>query len=125
MTVTLTNAKTSTDPKPGSSDKPTHKPTGTPSAPADKLSSGTGGAKPASPGTGTPDTDSSSTAVATPIGESAPKALAASLAHTGADATPWIAAGVGLLVAGVVVTLIVARRRTADGSEPDDSGTAS
>ncbi|MEV4449493.1 SpaA isopeptide-forming pilin-related protein [Streptomyces mirabilis] len=124
VTVTVTNAKTATDPKPDPSDKPTHKPTGTPSTPADKPSSRTGGAQPSAPGTNTPDADSSSTAAATPVGDSTPKAPAGSLAHTGADATPWIAAGAGLLVAGGV-TLVVARRRTADGSEPDDSGTAS
>ncbi|MFJ3656561.1 SpaA isopeptide-forming pilin-related protein [Streptomyces griseoviridis] len=125
VTVTVTNAKTATDPKPDPSDKPTHKPTSTPSTPADKPSSGTGGARPSAPGTGTPDADSSSTAAAAPAGDSTPKTPAGSLAHTGADATPWIAAGAGLLVAGGVVTLVVARRRTADGSEPDDSGTAS
>ncbi|MGQ4430007.1 SpaA isopeptide-forming pilin-related protein [Streptomyces sp. SAS_260] len=125
VTVTVTNAKTATDPKPDPSDKPTHKPTSTPSTPADKPSSGAGGARPSAPGTGTPDADSSSTAAAAPAGDSTPKTPAGSLAHTGADATPWIAAGAGLLVAGGVVTLVVARRRTADGSEPDDSGTAS
>ncbi len=77
VTVTVTNAKTATDPKPDPSDKPTHKPTGTPSTPADKPSSGTGGAKPASPGTGTPHTDSSS-AAATPAGDSTPKTPAGS-----------------------------------------------
>lgn len=121
VTVTVTNAKTATDPKPDPSDKPTHKPTNSPSAPSDKPSSGTGGAKPSAPGTSTPDADSSST----PAGDPTPKTSAGSLAHTGADATPWIAAGAGLLVAGGVVTLVVVRRRTADGSEPDDSGTAS
>ncbi|MFF3412589.1 SpaA isopeptide-forming pilin-related protein [Streptomyces sp. NPDC002742] len=125
VTVTVINAKTATDPKPDPSDKPTHKPTGTPSASADKPSSGAGRAKPASPGTGTPDADFSSTAAATPVGDSTPKVPAGSLAHTGAGVTPWIAVGVGLLVAGGVITLVVVRRRTADGSEPDDSGTAS
>ncbi|MFF5757381.1 SpaA isopeptide-forming pilin-related protein [Streptomyces longwoodensis] len=117
VTVTVTNAKTATDPKPD--------PTSTPSTPADKPSSRTGGARPSAPGTGTPDADSSSTAAAAPAGDSTPKTPAGSLAHTGVDATPWIAAGAGLLVAGGVVTLVVARRRTADGSEDDDSGTAS
>lgn len=125
VTVTVTNARTATDPKPDPSDKPTHKPTDSPSTPSDKPSSGTGGAKPSAPGTSTPDADSSSTAAAGPAGVSAPKTPAGSLAHSGADATPWIATGAGLLVVGGVVTLVVARRRTADGSEPDDSGTAS
>jgi uncharacterized surface anchored protein len=119
VTVTVTNAKTATAPKPNLSDKPTHTPS-TPSTPG-KPSSGTGGAKPSSPGTGTPDADSSSTAAR----DSTLKAPAGSLAHTGAGATPWIAAGAGLLVVGGAVTLTIARRRTAGGSEPTDSGTAS
>ncbi|MFF7290793.1 LAETG motif-containing sortase-dependent surface protein [Streptomyces griseorubiginosus] len=45
-----------------------------------------------------------------------------SLAHTGDDAKPWIAAGAGLLVAGGAVTLIVARRRKYMEPEPDDNG---
>ncbi|MEU0843974.1 SpaA isopeptide-forming pilin-related protein [Streptomyces sp. NPDC005962] len=124
VTVTVTNAKTTTGPKPDPSNKPTHKPTNTPPTPG-KPSSGTGTGTPSSPGTDTPDADSSSTAAAAPVGDSTPTAPAGSLAHTGADPTPWIAAGAGLLVAGGIVTLIVARRRTADGSEPTDSGTAS
>ncbi|MGW7170010.1 hypothetical protein ACWGH3_32990 [Streptomyces sp. NPDC054884] len=110
MTVTVTDAKTATDPKPD---------------PSDKSGSGTGGAKPSAPGTSAPDADSSSTAAAALAGDSTPKTSAGFLAHTGADATPWIAAGAGLLVSGGVVTLVVARPRTADGSEPEDSGTAS
>ncbi|MFF7647338.1 SpaA isopeptide-forming pilin-related protein [Streptomyces canus] len=108
VTVTVTNAKTATDPKPDPSDKP---------------SSGAGGARPSAPGTGTPDVDSSPTAAAAPTGDSTPKTPTGSLAHTGADATRWIAADAGLLVAGGVVTLVVARRPTPDGSEPDDTGT--
>ncbi|MFE4962665.1 LPXTG cell wall anchor domain-containing protein [Streptomyces sp. NPDC056660] len=69
------------------------------------------------------DADSSSTEGATTADDSTPEALAGSLAHTGADATTWIAAGAGLLIAAGVVTLIVARRRTAGGTEPDDSQT--
>ncbi|MFD8389629.1 hypothetical protein ACFV2N_10645 [Streptomyces sp. NPDC059680] len=75
VTVTVTNAKTATDPKPDPSDKPTHKPSGAPSTPADKPGSGTGGAKPSPQGTGTPDAASSSAA---PAGDSTPKAPASS-----------------------------------------------
>ncbi|MFR9792665.1 SpaA isopeptide-forming pilin-related protein [Streptomyces sp. MB22_4] len=120
VTVTVTNAKTATSPKPAPSDKPTHKPTGAPSAPADKPGSETGGAKPSAPGTGTPDADSSPTP-AVPESDAAPTTQEGSLAHTGADDTPWIAAGAGLLVVVGAVTLVAVRRRTAAESEPDDS----
>ncbi|WP_328919823.1 SpaA isopeptide-forming pilin-related protein [Streptomyces sp. NBC_01550] len=120
VTVTVTNAKTATDPKPDPSDKPTHKPTDTPATPG-KPTSGTGGAKPSSPGTSTPDADSSSTAAAAPAGDSTPKAPAGSLAHTGADATPWIAAGAGLLVAGGAGAFVATRRRRTDESNDDGS----
>ncbi|MDX3854900.1 SpaA isopeptide-forming pilin-related protein [Streptomyces sp. AK02-01A] len=116
VTVTITNAKTTTTPKPDPSGKPTHESTGTPSTPAGKPSgSNTGGAKPSS----TPDTESSPTAATTPASDTTPKAPAGSLAHTGADATPWIAGGAGLLVAVGVLTLAVTRRRTP--TEPDDN----
>ncbi|MFF7290792.1 MSCRAMM family protein, partial [Streptomyces griseorubiginosus] len=51
VTVTVTNSKTSTDPRPGPSDKPTHKPTNDPSASPTpgKPSRGTGGATPYTP----------------------------------------------------------------------------
>ncbi|KUL22704.1 LAETG motif-containing sortase-dependent surface protein [Streptomyces regalis] len=114
MTVTVTNAKTATDSKPDPSDKPTH----TPSTPG-KPSSGTGGAQPSSPGTGTPDADSSSTAAAALAGDSTPKAPAGSLAYTGADATPWIAAGAGLLAAAGAGALVATRRRRMDESNDD------
>ncbi|MGW1954356.1 SpaA isopeptide-forming pilin-related protein [Streptomyces sp. NPDC001920] len=123
VTVTVTNAKTATDPKPDPSDKPTHKPSGAPSTPADKPGSGTGGAKPSPQGTGTPDAASSSAAA--PVGDSTPKAPAGSLAHTGADATPWIAAGAGCLVVAGAITLVAVRRRSSTGSEPEDSGKTS
>ncbi|MFF1280630.1 SpaA isopeptide-forming pilin-related protein [Streptomyces sp. NPDC058299] len=119
VTVTVTNTNTAT-PKSRPSDKPTHKPTGT-STPADTPGNGTGGVKPSAPGTDTPDADSSSTAAASPDGDSSPPTQAGSLAHTGADATPWIAAGAGLFVIAGTVTLVAVRRRTAAESEPDDN----
>jgi uncharacterized surface anchored protein len=122
VTVTVTNAKTATVPKPDPSEKPTDKPTPTPSAPADKPSdSGTGGTKPSPTGTGTPDAVSSPTAAAGLNDNTTPKSAAGSLAHTGADAAPWIASGAGLLVAAGAVALVVTRRRTSAESEPDDN----
>ncbi|MGW5476345.1 SpaA isopeptide-forming pilin-related protein [Streptomyces sp. NPDC004008] len=120
VTVTVTNTKTATSPKPHPSDKPTSKPTGTPT-PADTPGDGTGGVKPSAPDTGTADADSSSTAATAPDGDSSPPTPAGSLAHTGADATPWIAAGAGILVIAGVVTLVAVRRRTTTESEPDDN----
>jgi uncharacterized surface anchored protein len=120
VTVTVTNTKTAADPKPNPSDKPTHKPSGAPSSPADKPGSGTAGAKPSPQGTHTPDAAASSTA-AEPVGDSTPTPPAGSLAHTGADATPWIAAGAACLVAAGAVTLVAVRRRSSTRSEPDDS----
>lgn len=118
VTVTVTNAKTATDPKPGPSDKPTHKPTGSPSRPG-KPSSGTGGATPSASGSDTPDRDSSPVA-ATPVGDSAPKSPTGSLAHTGADATPWLIGGAAVLIAAGGGVLLLARRSRTD-SPTDDS----
>ncbi|KUN40425.1 hypothetical protein AQJ30_07180 [Streptomyces longwoodensis] len=120
VTVTVTNAKTATDPKPDPSDKPTHKPTDTPSS-SGEPSSGTGGSTPSAPGSDTPDLDSS-TAAATPVGNSTPKAPTGSLAHTGADGTPWLIGGAAVLIAAGGGALIVARRRRTDGST--DNGSA-
>ncbi|MGW7337681.1 SpaA isopeptide-forming pilin-related protein [Streptomyces sp. NPDC054808] len=118
VTVTVTN--TATSPKPDPSDKPTPKPSGTPSTPADKPGSDTRGTKPSAPGTGTSDVDSSSTAAA-PDSDATPMTPAGSLAHTGADGTPWIAAGAGLFVVVGAVTLVAVRRRRAAESEPDEN----
>ncbi|OIJ91658.1 SpaA isopeptide-forming pilin-related protein [Streptomyces colonosanans] len=118
VTVTVTNAKTATDPKPDPSDKPTHKPTPTPSTPG-KPSSGTGGATPSPSGSDTPDPDSS-TLAATSVGDSTPKAPTGSLAHTGADATPWLIGGAAALIAAGGGALALARRSRTD-SPTDDS----
>ncbi|GAA2530674.1 MULTISPECIES: SpaA isopeptide-forming pilin-related protein [Streptomyces] len=127
VTVTVTNAKTATTPNPDPSEKPTHEPTGTPSTPADKPNdSGTGGTKPSPTGTSTPDAVSTPTAAADGLNDNTtPKTPAGSLAHTGADATTWIAGGAGLLVAAGTVALVVARRRTAAQPEPDDTSETS
>ncbi|MFE9725994.1 SpaA isopeptide-forming pilin-related protein [Streptomyces sp. NPDC005794] len=119
VTVTVTNAKTATDPKPDPSDKPTHKPTQHPSTPG-TPSSGSGETTPSAPATDTPDPDSSTPATATLVGNSTSKAPAGSLAHTGADATPWLIGGAGALIILGGGVLVMVRRRRADES-PDDS----
>ncbi|MFF1272327.1 SpaA isopeptide-forming pilin-related protein [Streptomyces marokkonensis] len=121
VTVTVTNTKAATSPKPHPSDKPTTEPTGTPSTPAGRPGSETGGAMPSAPGTATPDTDASSTASASSDGDSTPATPAGSLAHTGADATPWIAAGAGIFIVAGAVTLVAVRRRRAAESESDSN----
>ncbi|MBT2527506.1 LPXTG cell wall anchor domain-containing protein [Streptomyces sp. ISL-99] len=120
VTVTVTNAKTATDPKPDPSDKPTHKPTHTPSNPG-TPSSGSGETTPSVPATGTPDADSSTPAAATPVGDSTSKAPVGSLAHTGADATPWLIGGAGVLIVVGGGVLVMARRRRADESADDST----
>ncbi|MFJ6574017.1 SpaA isopeptide-forming pilin-related protein [Streptomyces sp. NPDC091292] len=119
VTVTVTNAKTATNPQPDPSDKPTHKPTHSPSSPG-KPSSGTGGATPHVSGIHTPDVDSSSVA-ATPVGNSTPKAPTGSLAHTGADATPWLIGGTAVLIAAGGGALLLTRRSRTDGHADGDS----
>lgn len=115
VTVTVTNAKTATTPNPDPSDQPT----GTPSPPADWPGSGTGGAKPSASASGTPDADSSTTAAATPVGDSTPEEPAGSLAHTGADATPWLIGGAAALIAAGGGTFAIARRSRPDKSTDD------
>ncbi|MFK0099030.1 collagen binding domain-containing protein [Streptomyces sp. NPDC091040] len=120
VTVTVTNAATA--PKPDPSDKPTHTPTPTPSTPG-KPSSGTGGTAPSAPSTSTPAADAATTTAAEiPVTDPTSKAPTGSLAHTGADATPWIATGAGLLVAAGAAVLVAARRRTVDVSVPGSDG---
>ncbi|MGC0328080.1 hypothetical protein RKD23_001070 [Streptomyces sp. SAI-170] len=126
VTVTVTNAEAATRPEPNPSNKPTHEPTGTPPTPADKPSgSGTGGSKPSPMGTSTPDAVASPTPAVGLDDDTTPKPPAGSLAHTGADATPWIAGGAGLLIAAGTVALVVTRRRTSAEPEPDDTSETS
>ncbi|MFI1185839.1 SpaA isopeptide-forming pilin-related protein [Streptomyces californicus] len=105
VTVTVTSAKKATAPKPDASEKPTQKPTPSPSSPGTPSSGTSGGTLPAEVRP-TPDTDSSSVAAA-PIGDSAPTG---SLARTGADATPWLIGGAAVLIAGGGGSLLLARR---------------
>ncbi|MEU4147358.1 MSCRAMM family protein [Streptomyces parvulus] len=124
VTVTVTNTKTHTDPKPDPSDKPTHKPTPSPSSPG-KPSSGNGGTAPSAANRPTPEADSapdadSSSVAAAPVKDSTPKAPTGSLAHTGADATPWLVGGATALIAAGGGALLLARR-SRTGSHADDS----
>lgn len=118
VTVTVTNAKTATDPKPDPSSKPTHRPTDSPSSPG-KPNSGTAGATPSASGSDTPEPDSSPVA-ATSVKDSTQKTSTGSLAHTGADATPWLIGGAAVLIAAGGGALLLARRSRTD-SPTDDS----
>ncbi|MFD8524133.1 SpaA isopeptide-forming pilin-related protein [Streptomyces capillispiralis] len=120
VTVTVTNAKTTTTPKPEPSGKPTHTPTATPSSPG-KPNSGTDRATPSVTDSDTPETDTSAIA-ATPVGDSTPKTPTGSLAHTGADATPWLIGGAAVLIAAGGGALTVARRSRTDSHTEDNTG---
>ncbi|MFJ4918474.1 SpaA isopeptide-forming pilin-related protein [Streptomyces sp. NPDC088725] len=125
VTVTIANVKTATT-KPDPSGTPTDKPTDTPSAPGGKPSEeSSSGSKPVPTGTVTPDPDSSTLPAADPDDEATPKTPAGSLAHTGADATPWIIGGAGLLVAVGIATVVAARRRASAEPAPDENGETS
>ncbi|MFI7102789.1 SpaA isopeptide-forming pilin-related protein [Streptomyces sp. NPDC050161] len=121
VTVTVTNAKTATTPKPDPSETPTDKPTDTPSTPGDKPSeAGSGGSKPAPTGTSTPDAGSPPVPAADPGDDATPKTPDGSLAHTGTDATPWLLGGTALLLVAGSGSVIAARRRH-DNTETDES----
>lgn len=110
VTVTVTNTKTATSPQPDSSDKPTS----TPSTPEDMPNEETpSGANPAPAKSSTPELGSSTLTAAAPEGGMGPTAPTpkGSLASTGADATPWIIGGAGLLVTGGVTAVLASRRR--------------
>ncbi|MFE7960436.1 SpaA isopeptide-forming pilin-related protein [Streptomyces sp. NPDC057413] len=108
VTVTVTNSKRSTSPHPAPTKKPTH----TPSTPGDKPTSGTsGGAGPSPTTSDTSDSAPSAAPVQDTTDDASPTAPVGSLAHTGADASPWLLGGAGLLVAGGTAAVIAARRR--------------
>ncbi|MER5443325.1 SpaA isopeptide-forming pilin-related protein [Streptomyces sp. NPDC002790] len=111
VTVTTTNAKTATTPPP--TEKPTEKPTDKPTEkPSDKPlpgKPGKGEDTPAPSDSATPASDETASSTAAPAPEG-------SLAHTGADATPWLTGGAGLLIAVGGGALVVARRRRTDDS---------
>ncbi|MEV5935319.1 SpaA isopeptide-forming pilin-related protein [Streptomyces sp. NPDC052079] len=120
VTVTVTNAKTTTTPKPEPSGKPTHTPTDTPASPG-KPNSGMGRATPSASGSDTPAPEST-TIAATPVGDSTPKTPTGTLAHTGADATPWLIGGAAVLIAAGGGALAVARRSRTDSHTDDSTG---
>ncbi|MFE3645928.1 SpaA isopeptide-forming pilin-related protein [Streptomyces sp. NPDC059169] len=124
VTVTVTNAKTGTPAKPTPTDKPTQQPTGT-SSPADKPSEeATSESKPDTVATGASDADSSPAPAVDVADTAPPNTPAGSLAHTGADATPWILGGAGLLLAVGLGAVVAARRRTASEPEQDEETTS-
>lgn len=114
VTVTTTNVKTVTTPPPTKnptekpSGKPTEKPTGKPSDRPAPDKPGKDEDTPAPSASGAPPVDETASSNAAPA--------AGSLAHTGADATPWLIGGAGLLVAVGGGALLVARRRRTDDS---------
>ncbi|OKJ72265.1 MSCRAMM family protein [Streptomyces sp. CB02460] len=112
VTVTVTNAKTATTPPPTEkptdepSDKPTDKPSGRPTPDKPGKVEGT-----PAPSTAATHEVASNTEAPTPAG---------SLAHTGADATPWMIGGAGVLIAAGGGALFAARRRRTDDSTDDN-----
>ncbi|MFI2720717.1 LAETG motif-containing sortase-dependent surface protein [Streptomyces collinus] len=60
---------------------------------------------------------------AAPFGDSTPKAPTGSLAHTGADATPWLIGGAAVLIAAGGGVLLLARCNRTD--RPTDDSTES
>ncbi|MFJ9058505.1 SpaA isopeptide-forming pilin-related protein [Streptomyces sp. NPDC102409] len=115
VTVTVTNAKTATTPPPTEkpsdkpSDEPSDKPSDqpTPDKPGKDEDILTPSASASSTDTPTTDETASSTAAPAPAG---------ALAHTGADATPWLIGGAGVLIAAGGGALFAARRRHTDDS---------
>ena len=112
VTVTVTNAKTaSTSP---STEKPTDKPTEKPSDKPSPDKPGKDEDTPAPSASGTPTSNETASSTAAP-------APAGSLAHTGADATPWLIGGAGVLIVAGGGALFAARRRRTDNSTDDGS----
>ncbi|MFF5090415.1 SpaA isopeptide-forming pilin-related protein [Streptomyces niveus] len=114
VTVTVTNAKTSTGtpPAPGPSDTPA------PGKPDDNENTPTPPGSYPDGNTTTPVTDNPNSSSTPPE----PEAEGA-LAHTGANATPWLVAGGGLLLATGTVTVIAARRRRTGNVSDETSPT--
>ncbi|MBB6421834.1 collagen binding domain-containing protein [Streptomyces sp. AK010] len=108
VTVTVTNAQTATTPPPPQ--KPTDRATDKPSP--SKPGKDGDVSVPSASGTPTADKTAASTAAPAPAG---------SLAHTGADAAPWLIGSAGVLIAAGGGALIAARRRRTDNSTDDGS----
>ncbi|MFG3153973.1 SpaA isopeptide-forming pilin-related protein [Streptomyces sp. NPDC048219] len=109
VTVTTTNAKTATTPPP--TEKPTGKPTDKPSHKPTPDKPGKDEDTPAPSVSETPAADETTSSTAAPAPEGA-------LAHTGADATPWLIGGTGVLIAAGGGALFAVRRRRTD--DPTD-----
>lgn len=105
VTVTTTNAKTATTPPP--TEKPTGKPTGKPSHKPTPDKPGKDEDTPVPSASETPSADETTSSTAAPAPEG-------TLAHTGADATPWLIGGAGVLIAAGGGALFAVRRRRTD-----------
>ncbi|WP_121843076.1 carboxypeptidase-like regulatory domain-containing protein [Streptomyces sp. S5] len=119
VTVTVTNTKAVTDPRPTPSETSPHKPAPSPSSPNKPSKPSVGETKSAS-ASPVPKPDSSS-GPAAPSGHTRPKGAGGSLAHTGADAaaTPWLIGGAAVLIAvGGGALFLAHRSRT--GIRADD-----
>ncbi|MFE4018013.1 collagen binding domain-containing protein [Streptomyces sp. NPDC059101] len=115
VTVTVTNAKTSSTTPPSTpTAKPTEKPTDKPVS--DKPRNDESTSSPSTSPSDTPAADQTTSATAAPAPQGA-------LAHTGADATPWLLGGAGLLLATGAGAVIAARRRRTDDGPTDDGPT--
>uniref|UniRef100_UPI002FDBB327 LAETG motif-containing sortase-dependent surface protein n=1 Tax=Streptomyces ardesiacus TaxID=285564 RepID=UPI002FDBB327 len=118
VTVTFTNARTATTPpsteKPtgNPTEKPTAKPTARPSGKPSPSQHGEGLDVPAPSALGTQAADEAASSTTAPV-------PAGSLAHTGADATPWLIGGAAALIATGGGVLVIARRRRTDNSTDD------
>ncbi|MFB7481927.1 SpaA isopeptide-forming pilin-related protein [Streptomyces anulatus] len=123
VTVTVTNTKTATGPQPDPSDKPTSTPS-TPEGVPNEESPGAVNPVPAK--SSTPEPGSSTDTAAAPEADTPPKSPApeGSLASTGADATPWIIGGAGMLGTGGIAAVLASRRRLSAGiaSRHDETG---
>ncbi|MFF4256660.1 SpaA isopeptide-forming pilin-related protein [Streptomyces sp. NPDC001663] len=113
VTVTVTNSKTATGSSPAPTEKATDQPSNTATTQGDKAVGGTS-ARPAD--SAMTDTDSSPASDASD--ETTSTTPSGSLAHTGADASPWLVGGAGLLVASGIGILVTARARRTDANTP-------
>ncbi|AJT62487.1 hypothetical protein T261_0798 [Streptomyces lydicus] len=113
VTVTVTNTQTASTPPPNPSEKPTDKPSPDKPTP-DKPGRGDSSSAPSDSPSETPAVDETASSTATPKPEGA-------LAHTGADANPWLIGGAGLFLAAGAGALIAARRCRTDDSDDDGS----
>ncbi|MFF3332680.1 collagen binding domain-containing protein [Streptomyces sp. NPDC002888] len=109
VTVTVTNAKTaSTTPTPTATQTPSGKPTQDTSGQGDSTVSSAPSTADSTSDTTIANKPAASTPATTPEG---------TLAHTGADAAPWLIGGAGMLLAsGVGVVVATCRRRAEAGA---------